>query len=66
MGEHEFHKLKEHLQEMETNPDLTLFLMDYAKEDMPYIKVPLGDNPFFDGFLILYHDGWFIDYEKEK
>jgi len=61
MGPYEFDALRLILQECETNPDKTLFLMDNSEPGCPYIEVPLGDDYKKDGKLIIHADGWFID-----
>ena len=50
--------------EVESNPDLTLFLMDVAEPGCPFIKIPLGEDVKKDGFLVIHDDGWFIDKEE--
>ena len=60
MAPNDYTYLKGLLRECETNPDLTLFLMDEAAQGEPWIQIPLGEDPTKDGFLILHDDGWFI------
>ena len=64
MSEQEFYALRKVMEEMETNPDKTLFLMDIADPGSPYIEVPLGDDIQKDGFLVIHSQGWFIDKRK--
>jgi len=44
-------------QEVETNPDKTLFLIDNSEPGCPYVEIPLDK----DGKLIIFAGGWFID-----
>lgn len=66
MGPYEYKQLEEAVRKCEIDPDVTLFLMDESDATEPYLKIPLGDNPFFDGYLILHEEGWFIHRLPEK
>lgn len=66
MGPNEYRELHKKLLECEVNPDLTLFMLDDAEPGSPFVKIPMGDSPHFDGWLVIHETGWFIDKAKEK
>ena len=64
MTKEDFEAIKVILEDCETNPDNTLFLYNVADSTSPFVKIPLGEDPKKDGFLVLHEDGWFIDYDE--
>ena len=66
LGPVDYRELTKVLQDVETNPDNTLFLMNEAQEGDPWIQIPLGDSKIFNGYLIMTSDGWFIHRDQEK